>query len=585
MIRALPKPAAWIAAVVACGMLFGVLSVLPNVWQRFDDRYPFAGIEMMGTDQEFYYATRIREFQDGFPMVGSAYYAEYKNQPFVQPPLPEWVVGGLGTMLGLNAARTALMEKLLFGCLLFTMMTVFCMLLSGRRWWSLLAVSALLYAGFVFSAPHLLPDVVLGRPLALEFLRFSRLTNPLFSSTLFFTALCLYLLWLQRGSRAALAGCGVFSGLCFYAYPYAWSYLGVAFGLSLLFLWVVKRDRRRALELAAMGMLVAVIAAPYFLHQFSAVRHNESYPLMLLRFCVVHTRHLIGGLWMLVFVLLPLAARRFAPFRPTWFAGALAATGVILMNQQLITGTMLMPLHYHWYYIQPLSVLCWILFLGAALCDPVVRRMPHGVRAVLFVLCLSFCAFLGVRTQYLAYQNVRSEWGTAQQVSGVLAYLDDKAVPGIVTYTADDMLRELVTVYTSGDVYDADNAPLCLCPDDRRLTPYYFRLWLEGVDAAEARTSFFTTRKPEVSSQLRGSYYREAYGGYDRIPEDHVRMVLEGYESYLSLSTDDKLGTYLLHYLAFRKDRVPDTPQAREVLARTDTVFDDEYFVLWKLRP
>ena len=189
-------------------MMFGVLCVLPNIWQRMDEKYPFAGIEMMGTDQEFYYASRIGQVLEGDWWIADPYYGT-KQKNFVQPPLPEWFEGGLGLIFHLDTARTVTLVKLVLGTLLFFVMTLFFAHFTRCRWWSLFAVTAFLCAGFFFSAPQDLFSVISNPNFGGEFLRFSRLTNPLFSSLLFFLTLNAFLSWAQNGSRVGLIFAGI----------------------------------------------------------------------------------------------------------------------------------------------------------------------------------------------------------------------------------------------------------------------------------------------------------------------------------------------------------------------------------------
>lgn len=568
---------------------FGSLCILPHIWQRLDRTYPFQGIEIMGTDQEQYYAARIREVQDGFWGLGSVYYSDLKDQPYVQPPLPEWVQGGLGILLGLDAARTVVFSKFFFGALLFVFMTLFCLRLSGRKWWSLLAVSAVLLAGFVFSDPTLLPRVLRGVFTDAQFLRFSRLTNPQFSSTLFFAALFFLIGWARTGSRRDLIITGVLTGLSFYAYPYTWTYLG-AMLLVLLIMYAWQRERLRVYQLLILAAITAVVAIPYLLNQMAVMQH-PLFEDVKTRFILLRTHDPVIGLYMLALLIVGLFFARRVSDKPE-VVTSLALAGVLSMNQQVLTGLQLMVHHYHWFYVHPLAVMLLLLFLGPLLIEPILKwilpsKMVSGVepwngRAAAVALCLVFFVVLGTLFQRESYYNQRVFWGSLQKAAGIFEYFGENGNAGDVVYSPGFEV-ELLPVYTSVDVYNGGNV-MCLCPEKRNLTAFFFEKWLQGLTPERAREEFPTSRRFELSSRWRGTYYREVCGNYECIPDAVVEEGIVAYEEYIAFSTSKKLALYPLHYLLFRRDEIPDARSMQEVIVQSTSVYEDETYIVWKLR-
>ncbi len=570
----------WLTIAIVMSLAFGVVSILPNVWQRFDKTYPFQGIEMMGTDQEHYYAQRIGQVLRGDLLVGDPH--GIGPSRYIQPPLAEWVEGGLGASLHLDAPRTVIAVKLILGALLALTMMLFFARFTGHRWWAVLAASALLFAGFLSTAPATIPSFFFQPHFDAGFLRFSRPTNPLFSSLLFFLALHAFLSWAQRRSIIALAITGVLTGLAFYAYPYTWSYLGFTYVVACTF-FLFKRDWRHLRDMAILALVTGIVALPYFVHQM-VISHDPVYPEMLYKFIVLHTRKPVVGVWMFAFLLLPFLPRIRTVFRPWWLLFALAFAGLLAMDQQLISGVMVMPQHYHWYYTHPLALMSWILFLGAVVIGPLFRHyFSDRWRSIFFSLALIALVGIGVRFQQFSYEQSRPNLGALQHAAPMLTYLNDHAQPSDVTFGWGPE-KEMIPLYTPGNAYLSANSSLCLCSSDRSLTSYFITLWLSGVTSTQARHTFFTTSRFDVSSNYRGTYWREAGGTYESIPNSEVAYVLAAYRQFLALPDDQKLSKYRMDYFVIADDVIATLPEFSHITERADKVFDDRSYAVWKIR-
>lgn len=575
----LPENVLWYVAVLLVGMLFGATSLLPNIWQRFEPSYPFQGIEIMGTDQEDFYATRIREVQDGFWFLGNVYHAEGKDLPNVQPPLAEWVMDGMGLLLGLDAARTVLLMKFLFGILLTASMTCFCTRVTRRPWWSLMAVSAVLFAWFLFASPSVFWGTITGSLPGTGFLRFSRPSHPLFSSTLFFSALWTLLVWLDTRKRSFLLLSGILTGASFYDYPFTWTYIGIIVlctGLRAL----IRREGWILRGICMFSLIVAFIALPYVVHQFLLLEH-PFYDDFARRVGMVYTREPLFGGWILFLLLLSLMFwERGGKYG--WFVTSIAISGIVVLNQQVITGVSVMPHHYHWYYTHPLAVLFTILIVGPWVFERFVPHLSLGGRRCGFLFLLFILLALGVDFQRDSYREVRQMWGENQHMAGVLSFLTEHGNSKNVVYAPS--IQQLIPVYTPLNVYNAANASTCLCSDDEQRDRYFFELWLNGVTPQEASHSLPTTRRFELSSRLHSIYYREAAGGYDRIPDAEVDKAIRAYREYYARSIEEKLALYPVHFFAFPQEQWNTySGPLQTVQERSTLVYRDDYYEVWEL--
>lgn len=574
------NPAVERAALAAASILFGILCVLPHAWQRVDPAYPFRGIEMMGTDQE-YYASRIREVMDGNLFIGDLYYADLKADPFVQPPLPEWLQGGMGVLLGLRIGHTVVLSKFLFGALLFAAVALFAGRLFGSRWTGLLGAAAALPAWFLFSSPWVLASALAGEPVAESVARFSRLTNPQVSIIPFFLALWTFMRWRETGRTRDMVWTGLLTGVSFYAYYYTWTMLGATFAV-LTFHAALRRDTRTLRAMALLLGVIAVVALPYLLHLRETLLH-PGYADLARRIGVVVTHRPLFGAWALLLLALGAVAGKPLSGRHRPLFAALGAAAFLALNQQVFTGQMLVPQHYHWYFIHPLGILAAMACMAAVAVR--VARATRTQRLVpfAFVLALGCFAYWGTVFQAHAYAAQRDVWGARQAWAGILRALDRPEFAGVSVY-APDQLADNIAVYTPADVtYAVNTSNCCLTPASRLQDVYFLELWLRGVTPDDAARTFPRERRDEVSRRLFGIYHRERTGAYAGVPDADIDAAAAAYRAYAALDTCAKLTRQPFDLLAWPADAaVP--PRVATLQRGATLLYRDAAYALWDVR-
>lgn len=570
----------WNAALIAVALLFGLTCILPNILQRVDADFPFQGVELMGTDQEFY-ASRIREVQDGNVWIGDVYYSDLKHDPYVQPPLPEWIQGGIGVMLGLSIGHTVLFSKFLFGALLFASVTLFAARLFGRPWAALLGVTAALFALFLFSSVSTVLSVLSVEPIANSVARFSRLTNPQVSIIPFFLALWFFMGWRSTRRTAPLVWAGVLTGLSFYAYMYTWTYLGSVFAV-LTITAVIRRDWR---ELKAMALLLSVIllvAAPYLFHLAQTVSH-PGYGDLAMRIGMVASHRPLWGTWAVVLLVLGVVlGKTLSPaHRPVLIALGIGA--FLTLNQQVFTGRALVPHHYHWYFIHPLAVITFVVAVSIGVHALSAKVRSSAAMRATYVVLLATAIFFGVMFQVQAYGVLRSEWGEQQHRSGILRFLDDDAYNNLSVY-APGTLADALTVYTPVDVvYAVNTSNCCLTPLSRLRHVYFFEEWLAGLRTQDALAQFSGPKREDVSRRLYGIYYREKTGTYAGIPDAEIASAATAYVQYAALPLCEKLGLQPFDFFVWPKNEALPAA-ARSLTAGSVILYQDAFFTLWDVR-
>jgi hypothetical protein len=554
-------------ATILGAFVFSFLTILPHLQQRLDTRYPFQGIEIMAHDAEIHYSARVQEIVDGF-WTGNTFYSEPKDQPFLQPPLPEAVPAFLARSLNIEPVIAFTFFSALCAFGLFLTMTGSVSSLTGWRWKSLLSVSALLFVGALLGAPWDLSRYVFGSG-AVDLLRFTRPINPLWTAPWFFGAIWLTALWVESRQRRFMLFAAPVLAVLVYSYVYAWSYLAVSLGL--LTLWfTVKKDWKRVFDLCFCGLLVAVLSAPYILSLLSALAH-PLYEESAVRVGVIASHEPAVGIWSgIALILLALSHRCWGLRSPCIIS--LLLGGLIAMNQQVITGSSIVAHHYHWYFFHPIvSMLTMALLLRAAEQSIASARVRSALTAVLLLGAIAF----GIRHQTLAYETASAYWGQKQPMAPALRYIDKHLIAGQVVYATDNVFNDLVPVYSSADVYTATNANNYLVSLERARDVFFFDLWMQGYTARDVETEFPTTLRSKIGTSLYGIHFREQYGSYDAVTDAIVSENIESFKKFLLLSFDQKLALYPIDIVVFTPES-PDTTALREIRLRSREVFAEQ---------
>ncbi len=553
--------------------------MLPSLLQRTENRYPYQGIHILGPDAEVYYAARVREVYDGFPAVGNAFFSAPKDQPAMQPPLPELTIAYGGMALGLSALHAFLLSKIILAIAVFIMFVVLVWIVTDRPWVSLLATVVALEAGALLAAPWDLPLFLHPSSSALEFLRFSRAINPQWTVTFFLINLSLLALWVKSSRRVFLYAAALCSFTLIYSYVYAWTYFfAIAGVLSLWFL--SRRQWSKVIDLLIFWLIIFAVFVPYLLH-LSVLTQHPWYSETSMRLGMV-LRHgpAIFSVWNAVFIGLALASRPLWP--RTWpLLPATAIAGFIAFNQQLLTGHAIVPHHYNWYFIQPLaSIFACALVLSII---PMQRFSVH-LKTTFGVMLIMVCTMISSIQQWVGYNGIADFWGIQQPAAPVIKAVSTHIHTGQSVYSQDSSLLNLVPIYSSADVYYTNNANLFLTPDERSRFGYFLDLWLQGVTPEEAARDFFGDKRFMLSSRLHAIYYREAVGDYAKIPPDEILKNIDLYRDFYALSLQEKLSRYPIHAV-ITTPHDPQNPVWSRFLACSTEFFTSNGYALRMMIP
>lgn len=506
-------------------IVIGIIAVLPHFLLIFNSGQSYKGIDIPTGDAELHYVTRIQDIYDGHYGLGNAFISDFKQEPYLQPPLPEIMIAEIGKLFFLSASGANLLAKFFFPATLVIILYLLIFNITKN------ILAAILGSLLVVFGINLMVFIPAGRSGFSMFFAFSRPINPPTSSIFLFGFL---LNWWKFASNKKLTYAivsGIILGVSFYVYFFTWSFLLVFLVLQAL-LFLIKKDWLAIKNLIILLGIASIIAIPYFIN-LNASTHSLFYKEASLRMGLISGHQLIAGgkliiLTTILYLFFFIKKRKDTPF---YFLLSLLATGFFVLNQQIITGKILQQNHYHLNIIIPISFLVLTIILTALLEKlSFVSRQSFITAGVIGLLLFGFFIQIG------AYKKNENNAKLSQRYGILLEWINKNIRNDKIILTADDYTSLVVTAYTHFDVYYNPYASYYLIPINRIKDALFLDYKLNDIDPQTMKNMIFKEKRGETASYLRGIYYRDKFGSYDAIEDD---VLLELYNEYQSFYKND----------------------------------------------
>lgn len=569
-IKQLLKRHAW---VFVLGVFASIIIAGPQAYFRYEHE---AGTQLaVELIPDSPWSPRVAEVLDGYESLGSIYYKEGKNDPYLFQPFGTIVVGYMGKVFSLDINDTLLLSRVVLSFIVVLVLYGFVYLLLRSRLVALCSTAVIVFAdpilnytGLIHILRGISPASFLGLAMPVNH---AMIFIPLFGFLAAF--------WVFYTRRTLLYGVisAVLLGLNFYNYFYSWTYL-YAFGGILIAIFLLRKEWRDAVFIGSVFLGGLLVAIPYGLNLYAA-SHYASYAEVAMRFGVVesHAPLFIGFVPLIVIGAFLLWFPR-ENVQKYLFGLSLVLAPIVTMNQQLITGKIMQAAHYHWYFHKPMAIV-FLVYIAFLLLD---RAGIGAYRKLVAAAILTVSIFSGAFTQAASYLHDATYGEDAsiarQRYAPALVWLNTHAVRGDVVLASDQM-SHLTVIYTPFDVFYHRAAYATLAATRERLLDAIFTFYrFRGVGEKDAREVFFNERK-FISWNVYGIYYREVLGAYEAIPDEKIEEILAAYLATLKnpdrIWVKEKLKQYGVQYVAWDKKRDPDWNLKKYPFLKEEAVFDD----------
>lgn len=562
----------WFAYVAA--LVIGFVMILPQVLFIIQAGPRYQGINIFETDAEYYYISRIQEVYDGHYTIANSILAQGKDMPYVQPPLGELIMGGIGKLFNLDIATLLVTFRFAASALLFLLVYWFALLLSRRdRLASVVAASAVLLGSNLVSHPTDLLLMIRGTFDAQLFIDYARPINPQISSLFLFGFLVTLVRLFQTRHIVSAAIAAVLYGLSFYVYPYTWTFLSVVIGLSALWLLLKRRWWLFGL-ICTIGVTGLVIAIPYFINTVAVVNH-PSYEMLhstwglLNAHTPVFSITIVAGLFFATVLYWLKKDDRL----PASVIALLFFSGAVAINQQVITGKELYYGHYHWYFVKPFFALSGSLVLFELLRR---IRVEKYVRFFVFVTACSILVYNGIMIQRASYRHYYDSYLSMQRYGDVINWVNKNTERDEVAYVPQSFffplpdrsslldypsvtLSRLIVSYTPLNLYFSRYANFYLFEDvDYKTFNLYIVLKLLAIPPDQVFS--YLRNHPDIFSDYYLAYFKERGQTFNDIPNEWITTLANDYRFFHSLSWEEIWQRYPVNYIIWDKGDLPNLP-------------------------
>lgn len=521
---------------VLIAVMISIVVSLPQVYFRIDHKSDgvYQGIELLPDSP---WSTRVREVQDGHPGLGSIYYKDGKNDPYLFQPFGTIVWGFLGKLFSLDINNTFLLARGLFTFITSLLIYAFVYLLGRNRYAALCSMVVILLADSVLSYGGVM-KLLHGIP-GEEFLSIGKpVNNTMIYIPFFGFLLSFFLFYRNRLWRYGILS-AVLLGINFYNYFYTWTYL-YAFGGILGLTFLIQKKYKDAWHIATVFIGGIVVAIPYLLNLYNSTLH-PAYEDVHVRFGIVlsHSPEFIGFVSLGALLLFTLLYPR--TDKETYYFGlALLLAPIITLNQQVLTGILMQEGHYHWYFHKPLAVICVLIIVFYLLSKSALRS--YATLLVLMIVTVSIG--IGLFIQIKSYHHGITDGGEVlierQKYGPVMKWLTENTQKEEVVF-ANDEISHLTVIYTPLNVFYHRSGYASLAATHERLLDSILTFYrLRGVTTDEAESLFYKERV-YFSANLYGVYYRDLLGSDAAIPDEKIKEFIVRYAEISKMPTDEWL--------------------------------------------
>lgn len=522
---------------IILGIIVTLLCAFPQVYFRIDHRDDgvYQGIELLPDSP---WSARAREVMDGHPWFGNIYNKDGKDQPYLFQPLGSIVVAYTGELFALDINNTILLSRIVFSFLVTILLYAFVFLISRDKLAALTSTAILLLADSVLR-PFGVLQMFQGE-LPDEFLRLSRPINPAMIYVFFFGFLVSFWQYFKIKSVRYGVISAVLLGLNFYNYLYTWTYL-YAFGGLLVLFYIFERNWSEVKRLTYVFVGALVVAVPYVINLYKVTTY-PTYEEVGARFGMVLSHGpLYVGTSVIISVFVFLFFFPQAQKDRYYFSLALVLAPFVTMNQQMITGKILQPNHYHWFFHKPIViiVICIVIFYFLSRFSWTRLRMIMA-GGMLFVSIAT-----GVFIQYVSYHRGYNDGGEIaierQKFGPVMDWLNQNVEKETMVF-GNDETSHITVIYTPLNVFYHRALPFASlsATKARQLETLFTFYRLENVTADTAHDVFYAD-KERVSAEIYGIYYRELFGSYEAIPDEKMDEIVALYIETLPIPKDEWL--------------------------------------------
>jgi len=566
----------------------GLLHVYPDLRFTHELGEDFQGISLMGAGDETFYLSRIAGvvYRDSMRLANEGLYG-HQNDPIFQPSLAEVIEGTIGKWFGLEVWQIDIWATFLLPITLCFLIYLLVYNLTDSFNLSILATLAVVL-GYYWMTPNFKAILGLYPNYFNRSLFFVRPISPQFHFIPFILSLYLIYKISIKNNYYLVILTGSVVGVLFHMSFYYWTFVYSGLGF-LLIIDVVRRKTENLKKYSLIFLISILISIPYWF-SFWALNNLPYFSEIFRRSGGIYTHKPIIPIIEIAFLtfLIILSYIFTEKKEQFYYMISFVAGGLICLNQQVITGKTVEPMHWQSYTNKVFIIISFFVCISFMLMW--VRKIKYDnkifsllkKKSIFYVICLIFLT-MGIIQQNNYYSAESNIFRKLQIMAPNLRYIH-KETPYDAVILTDPFKRyeeSLISVYTKNYLYISDSFFITSSVSDREIEErYFFALNFFGYTVSEAK---------ELFGYMDGGLFRgmQVYKRYGGTPEEnniYIKGLTQRYAKLLNQGPMDLLKKYKVDYVLLAKksqDRLFSRDKIKRIL---ELEYNDDYYELYKIK-
>ncbi len=253
-----------------------------------------------------------------------------------------------------------------------------------------------------------------------------------------------------------------------------------------------------------------------------------------------------------------------------------AITLIVLLNQQVLTGHVLVSEHYHWYITKPL--ISFLVGMYAVAITEWMARKRVYLRYVVYALGFGILIANAIEVQTVSYKAAKEGFIQSQRYAPIMQFLN--TLPQREFIWANYSLSEFIPMYTSHDTGNNRQMSNYLIPTSYLEQELFLQYRLRGISAKDA-PAIMEKEKGEVSMTVYGLRFRQELGAYEFIPESILLNEIQKYQKLDTASTAELVKNMGITLIIW--DRDVDPQWRLEELPKKNVLFEENNLVVYRI--
>lgn len=561
-------------------ILIGSIYIYPDIRFILELGKDFKGITLTGTPDEAFYLARLNGVYKGDYRLANIGLYEHRNDLWIVPPYFEVAIGLMGKALNIPVPYLDIILSFLFPVIIFWLFFMLIYYLSRSQRLGILGACSILLGYALFTTDFNIFREIMTFKYS-QPLWFLRPFSPQLIYIPFILSLLLIFLFIDTDKKWRLILIALSITSLNYLHLYLWTFLFVGLGIWLI-IAMVRRDRPICKNLIIVLILSLLLSLTFWLNLYR-VTLSPNYAFLKEMFGAEYSRMPFIPFAYILIGSIILFWNRESEIKNFYFLLTFLLSGLVCLNQQIITGMIIEPFHFSSYTNKTFLIIALIGSLNKIrwpkkLLEKVLYNCKTYIPHIGFVLWIGFLLFTASVQQNNYYQRNKKMYTDLQSLAGAVNWLnhhtkkEDVILTDSIEFPSFIFVRNLL-LYTTNYHY--------LSLECHSLIS---RLEMENRILSAMRFFEYSSEEAEqVFNYADGLNFfgMSARYGVVKDIDRYILKLKERYRAFMDKSPIDLLGQYKLDYiLVGKKDRLFNTIESE--YPELVKVFDDSNYKIFR---